>query len=368
MIQCIKPFCRRDSAFTRRVQSSTAIAATCVLFLACSGGSDAKDAGGSAGDSSRAGNGSAGASTENAGNAGSTAGGSTGSSVEADRRLALGIDFGCALGSNAQLKCWGTLPTDAGSVAPPSAAFVSISSKGETACGVDKDSNVLCWGSTDGGSQVAPSGEFVRVGVGISTSCGLRPSGSALCWGASPFTFDASIEYAQIGVGRKFACALRSTGQVDCLGTINGVAISPPSGAFTLLAVGDQHACAIADDGGIACWGNGGPNDPTDGSDANHSKWGQAIAPTGKYIDVAVGTYHSCALNGDGHAVCWGAGKVSGDCSASLDACGMSLPPADSFSELALGYSNSCGVRLNGSVACWGSNSGGRSTPPTGAL
>ena len=371
MIHWTKRFGRLDSAFARGVSLSAVLAAASGLFLACGCGSDANDAGGPSGGSSGAGTGSAGDSTTNAGSSGSAAGGSAGSAssgVRVDRHLALAIDFGCALGSNAELKCWGTLPQDTGAVAPPSASFLSIASKERTACGVDKDSQVRCWGSVDAGSQSAATGQFSRIGVGISAYCGLRSNGSALCWGASSLVFDASVEYAQIGVGRKFACGLRATGQIDCVGSISGAVIRPPSGVFALLAVGDLHACALGTDGSIACWGEGGPDDPTDGSDANHSLWGQAIAPTGQFVDVAVGIVHSCALARDGHAVCWGAGKGSGDCSASVDNCGMAAPPADSFSELALGYSNSCGIRLDGSVACWGSNTGGRSTPPSGAL
>jgi hypothetical protein len=55
------------------------------------------------------------------------------------------------------------------------------------------------------------------------------------------------------------------------------------------------------------------------------------------------------------------------DCEDPEVACGQSMPPADhGFVQVATGYTNSCGLKSDGKVVCWGSDSGGRSTPPTG--
>jgi hypothetical protein len=68
---------------------------------------------------------------------------------------------------------------------------------------------------------------------------------------------------------------------------------------------------------------------------------------------VAAGYEHSCALDGDGRAVCWGG-----------DAYGQASPPGYTFSALSAGYEHSCGVTAGGGVACWGRDHQGQATPP----
>jgi alpha-tubulin suppressor-like RCC1 family protein len=169
--------------------------------------------------------------------------------------------------------------------------------------------------------------------------------------------------YRAVGAGRRFVCGIDVAGALLCRGEIG----TPPSdGPFAVLSVGDAHACALREDRTLACWGKGGPDAPTDGSDESMGSWGQAIPPPGEFVFVAAGAVHSCALRADGEAVCWGAGKSSGDCQVSFDACGMSLPPPGPFVEIAAGLTNTCALRADRSVTCWGSNTGNRSTPPAG--
>jgi alpha-tubulin suppressor-like RCC1 family protein len=135
-----------------------------------------------------------------------------------------------------------------------------------------------------------------------------------------------------------------------------------------MLAAGNRHSCALRADRTLACWGVGDADDPSDGSDEYEESWGQAVPPEGEFWYVAVGSIHSCALRPNGEAVCWGAGKTAAACEESIDACGMSVPPSGAFVALALGYTNTCGIRPDRSIECWGSNTGNRSTPPSGAL
>jgi alpha-tubulin suppressor-like RCC1 family protein len=87
-----------------------------------------------------------------------------------------------------------------------------------------------------------------------------------------------------------------------------------PSGRFREISAGTRHACAIAENGALACWGLGGAADPADGSDPNGESWGQAVPPSGSFVAVSAGTFHTCGIQDDGAVICWGAGKTAGDC------------------------------------------------------
>src|SRR5439155_18937515 len=71
---------------------------------------------------------------------------------------------------------------------------------------------------------------------------------------------------------------------------------SASTGRFTQVGVGGYHTCALRSDGVVECWG------------AN--EYGQApatrTAATGSLTQVSGGFYHTCALRSDGVVECWG--------------------------------------------------------------
>ncbi len=81
------------------------------------------------------------------------------------------------------------------------------------------------------------------------------------------------------------------------------------------------------------CWGPG--------------DFGSVDAPHGRFIDVAAGTYFSCALRESGEASCSG-----------LNDEGQSTPPPGSFVRIVAGESHSCVLDDEGVVSCWGSKTG----------
>ena len=137
----------------------------------------------------------------------------------------------------------------------------------------------------------------------------------------------------------------------------------PVAGNLTVtqLSVGFAHACAIAS-GGAYCWG--------------WSAWGRLgnASVTAEYVErpvtvtsgsgftqVAAGQHHSCALDGDGAAWCWGDnawGQVGADTSV-LDVAEPFRVRTDlRFVQIAAGRWHSCGLTADGVVYCWGSDRG----------
>ena len=75
----------------------------------------------------------------------------------------------------------------------------------------------------------------------------------------------------------------------------------------------------------------------------------------------AAGGKHTCMLQFDGTAVCWGA---NGDSDK-----GEADPPSGvSFTAIAAGYEHTCGINDRDLAECWGDDSSGQSIPPGGRM
>ena len=72
-----------------------------------------------------------------------------------------------------------------------------------------------------------------------------------------------------------------------------------------------------------------------------------AITPaTGDPTPVSAGYAHSCKLDSDGNAVCWGGrGEVDR---------GQAKPPQGQFTAISAGGRHTCAIEADGTVACWG--------------
>jgi alpha-tubulin suppressor-like RCC1 family protein len=169
--------------------------------------------------------------------------------------------------------------------------------------------------------------------------------------------------FASVGTGWESTCAIRDDQTLVCWGKPDwGIALTP-EGRFDKLAVGARHACAIgAEDGAVACWGAGGPDDPNF-EEPNNGYYGQAMPPSGRFVDLSAGEGHTCGIRPTGKLECWGAGTDDGACAEAFE-CGQAMPPSGAFVDVAAGSSNSCAIRDDGVFLCWGSNTGDRSTPP----
>ena len=108
------------------------------------------------------------------------------------------------------------------------------------------------------------------------------------------------------------------------------------------IGAGGSHSCRLNPDMTADCWGR--------------DDEGQSSPPAGEtFTTIAVGDRHTCGLRADGAVRCWGANDE-----------GQSTPPSgETFTALAVGGSHTCGLRADGTARCWGANDEGQSTPPT---
>ena len=121
------------------------------------------------------------------------------------------------------------------------------------------------------------------------------------------------------------------------------VSVCQPMGGYQQISVGSFHTCGLQDDGSAVCWGNNGN--------------GQSTPPGGTFTQVNAGDYNTCNLKSDGSVVCWGNNNF-----------GQSTPPVGIFYQVSPGYDHTCGLKSDGSVVCWGNDNFGQSTAPSGTF
>ena len=103
--------------------------------------------------------------------------------------------------------------------------------------------------------------------------------------------------------------------------------------ALSQVEVGSSHSCGLDLQGGAICWGD---ND-----------FGQLNAPMDvSFTTIAAGSNHTCGITTESQTVCWGLADGNGLLDVPTD--------AEPFVQLQAGGSNSCGLENTGGVRCWG--------------
>jgi alpha-tubulin suppressor-like RCC1 family protein len=287
------------------------------------------------------------------------------------------------------------------------AADGAIATKVSSTCALTTTGGVKCWGynafgQLGDGTRVdrltpvdvigIPS-DVSAVAMGYAHACVLTETGGVLCWGENydgqlgdgtivdhltPMSV-SGLESGIIGVkaGKWHNCALTETGGVKCWGTNHrgmcgdgtttdrrtAVDVVGLSSGVVALALGRQHSCALMDDGEIKCWGDNRSGQLGDGTMTDRYTPVKVVDSSGKYVAVAAGDRHTCALTVEGGMECWGSnefGQLGNDKlygnfqPKSVD--GLS----SGVSGLALGVGHTCALTATGEVKCWGWNNAGQ--------
>ena len=148
------------------------------------------------------------------------------------------------------------------------------------------------------------------------------------------------------------ACHVNTTG---CRGAVS-------------VAIGEAHACALDDQGTIFCWGNNGSGQLGIGSAEPSGLVPAPVAmPDGvRFTHVAVGSLHTCALDEEGRAWCWGTNEAGQlgiydvQVTFALEPMAVLMPVGARFSALFARNHTTCALDLFGKAWCWGLNSHGQ--------
>lgn len=239
---------------------------------------------------------------------------------------------------------------------------------------------------------VIPVDSFTTIDAGRNHTCGLTASGQGICWGrnnygqlgdstAAPTTTPVSVYHPSgvtfdrvTGAG-SHTCALTGAGQAYCWGynadgrlgdstffnPLMPVAVLPLGGiAFDQVSGGGAHTCGI-DAGQAYCWGYNGFGQLGDNTISFRLSPVAVQQPAGvSFTHVETGENHTCALDSNGKAYCWGYGGDSqignGSTLSRRVPTAVSQPAGVTFVKLSSTYKHACGLTSGGQAYCWGDN------------
>ena len=208
----------------------------------------------------------------------------------------------------------------------------------------------------------------------------LMPAAPAVAQGPYPPGVDAdSIRIATVGsasiaAGGAHSCAITSIGELYCWGDDSsgqvgdGAQESPAGVAVPVLSdvvqvdAGEAHTCAINTGGNAFCWGDGAAGQLGDGTRIGSDAPARIETLTNRVlVEITTGARHSCAIDDEGIAFCWGDGshgqlgvpglRSSADPVAVSRQSGMDGPVVD----IAAGGDTTCAATAAGAAFCWGS-------------
>ncbi len=139
-----------------------------------------------------------------------------------------------------------------------------------------------------------------------------------------------------------------------------GAAVAFPSERSNI-AAGGRHSCMLDDNGRAVCWGNNERGQLGDGSFDDHAT---AAPVSGDFTlaSISAGVWHTCGVTRDGDAFCWGSNDAGqlGDGTTTVRAAPVRVSGSLPLRYLRTGQSHTCALSRGGSVLCWGANSKGQ--------
>ena len=269
-----------------------------------------------------------------------------------------------------------------------------------TACAIDPQAHLSCWGYNGEGTvgdgtqldrQVAVPLPMTMTWNAISVgnhACAIDASGALWCWGnnsngqvgsgnagnfdLAPVAILAGTTWGAVGVGADSCAVHIPDGSASCWGANNaGQAGNPNTGTdvttptpidsmdqWSFVGAGDTHACGLSSEG-VACWG-----------DCSEGQCGSAVSgsfaptlvalPPGPYDTLAIGGRHNCAGLAGSAFYCWGANESGQLGDQTVMTRGIPELLQGTWLAIAAGEDHTCGVAMDHTLACWGLNQFGQ--------
>ena len=134
----------------------------------------------------------------------------------------------------------------------------------------------------------------------------------------------------------------------------------PPLPVRRTIAAGGTHSCALAGDGTAICWGGNETGQLGDGSSGRRGS--VRVAAPEPLATLSAGISHTCGIGVSGAAYCWGtnAGGQLGDGSQSARAQPIRVSTGVRLTKVVAGMAHSCALDAGGNLFCWGQNANGQ--------
>jgi alpha-tubulin suppressor-like RCC1 family protein len=126
------------------------------------------------------------------------------------------------------------------------------------------------------------------------------------------------------------------------------------------VAAGANHSCGLNAEGKAYCWGSNSAGSLGDGTLTNRVR---PVAVSGNHTFKAIAaSSHSCAITREGIAWCWGSNSDGqlGDGTTTDSNTPRRVAGSLIFQSIATGAAHTCGLLSDGRAFCWGDNSSGQ--------
>lgn len=135
------------------------------------------------------------------------------------------------------------------------------------------------------------------------------------------------------------------------------------------IAAGITHSCMLDAEGKASCWGNNESGQLGDGT-FDTRVVPAAVSGDFRFSFVASGQGHTCAISREGPAYCWGAndGGQLGDGTTTPRSAPVQVTGSTTYRQVRTGRAHTCALSSGGSVRCWGVNSNGQLGDGSSAL
>ena len=143
----------------------------------------------------------------------------------------------------------------------------------------------------------------------------------------------------------------------------------PPSTGIVAVSAGNEHTCAVQEDGVALCWGNGAGGRIGNGGDtavAHRVSLPTPVNTSVRFTQIAAGEMHTCALTSQGRAYCWGMNQFGQLGDGTTETRRVPVPVAGNltFSSIGAGAYHTCAVAKSAAMYCWGDNEIGQLGQP----
>lgn len=131
------------------------------------------------------------------------------------------------------------------------------------------------------------------------------------------------------------------------------------AGPWSSVSAGGAHTCALDIDGRASCWG---ANDRGQAGTGSTAAWVEAPTPIAAgdaaFVSISAGDRHTCAVDGEGAVWCWGANDTGqlGDGTYIDRDQPVAVTLNGRFEAVSAGAGHSCATGRDGVVVCWGEN------------
>lgn len=137
---------------------------------------------------------------------------------------------------------------------------------------------------------------------------------------------------------------------------------------WSQVSAGGTHTCALTSSGALFCWGAGGQGRLGTGNTASARVPAAVAAPSvAAWAQVSAGVYHTCGVTALGAALCWGQGGYGrlglGSFIDQFAPAAVTAPAgwdAAGWAAVDASKTHTCALQVNGAAACWGEGAYGK--------